>query len=251
MTDPYNILFTRAGNNQVQQAVQPEQAVKSLNRTTGRFTGSGQAVGSIQSQEGLEELEMKRAIKASQEALEMKQVQQAVQPEQAVKSLNRTTGRFTRSGQTVGSKALEMKRTIKASQEELPMESDEMVVPEYLVSLSQNARLRLNTEQKSQGVETAVRFKEKSVNLAKFYYSSSPPNFDYINCDNDNMSLLFRMHLLNTPSDDELPYIINGFNILHDMTSNEDETREFRKWVAMYKEMQNYRVAMRIALQMS
>ena len=202
MTDPYNILFTRAGNKQVQQAVQPEQAVKSRNRTTGRFTGSGQTVGSkalsIQSQE-----------------------------------------------------ALEMKRAIEASQEELPMESNEMVVPEYLVSLSQNAGLRLNTEQKSQGVETAVRFKEKSVNLAKFYYSSSTPKFDYINCDNDNMSLLFRMHLLNTPSDDELPYIINGFNILHDMTSNEDETREFRKWVAMYKEMQNYRVAMRMALQMS
>jgi hypothetical protein len=189
----------------------------------------------------------------------MKQVQQAVQPEQVVKSRNRTTGRFTGSGQTVGSKALsiqsqealEMKRAIEASQEELPMESNEMVVPEYLVSLSQNAGLRLNTEQKSQGVETAVRFKEKSVNLAKFYYSSSTPKFDYINCDNDNMSLLFRMHLLNTPSDDELPYIINGFNILHDMTSNEDETREFRKWVAMYKEMQNYRVAMRMALQMS
>jgi hypothetical protein len=243
MTDQYGIHLTRAGNKQVQPGrfVGSGQVVGTKQTQQGRFTGSGQAVGSkalsIQSQEGLA---MERAIKASQEELA---IERAIKASQETMAMERAI--------KASQEELEMKRSIKASQEELAMERDKSVVPEYLIRLAQSARLGLKKEEKSQGVETPVMFRTKSLELAELYYSSQEIEFDYSNCDNETKLLLFRMHLLDTPSDKELPYIINGFQIFYDMTSNTDATREFGKRLTMYKEIQNYRVAMRLALQMS
>ena len=238
MTDPLGISPTLAGSI--------------------RFTGSGQPVGIKKPN-----VEEKSRPTGSGQALGFKK------PSDSVESKSRFTG----SGQATGSKtlptqsqeALNMERAIKASlvqsQEELDMERaikasldverDESVVPEYLIRLAQNAQLGLRKKERSQGVETPAMFKTKSLKLAEREYWSPEAELIYDICDDETRRLLFRMHLLDTPSDEDLPYIINGFQIFYDATSNTDATREFGRRLAMYKEMQNYRTAMRLALQMS
>lgn len=67
----------------------------------------------------------------------------------------------------------------------------------------------------------------------------------------DDPSLQLRMHILETCSDENLEYIIKGFKIYYDMTSNEDATREFGRRIQFYTEMKNYRVALRLQISFS
>jgi hypothetical protein len=115
-----------------------------------------------------------------------------------------------------------------------------IIVPRRLIEVAQNARIgpridvpKTYQELRTWALDSAWGVYKDPLKIVHF---------------TDDISLQLRMHILETFSDETLEYIIIGFKIYYNMTSNEEATREFGKRIQFYTEMKNYRAALRLQI---